>query len=210
MLITFEGSDGSGKTTQIRRLKQKLEEMGRKVLVTREPGGTPMAEQIRDLLLEMREETVYGETEMYLYAAARSQHTREVIRPALSQGFVVLSDRYIDSSLVYQGVGRKLGMERVRQHNEAAVGDVWPVRTYLLDVGDETSRQRMNGRVQNPDRLEQENAAFHRTIREGYLALQRREPERIRLIDASQTPDQVAEAIWSDLRVLMSGKKEPS
>ncbi len=209
MLITFEGPDGSGKTTQIQKLKQKLESLGYRVLVTREPGGTPMAEQIRELLLEKREEQVFGETEMFLYAGARSQHARVVIQPALEQGYVVLSDRYIDSSLIYQGVGRGLGIELVRLVNEAAIGGLWPQRTYLLDIGDNEARTRMRGRAGEPDRLELENAAFHQSIREGYLALQRREPERLRLIDASRAPELVEEEIWEDMVDLMAERKAP-
>ena len=209
MLITFEGPDGSGKTTQIQKLKQKLEARGYRVLVTREPGGTPMAEQIRNLLLEKREEQVFGETEMFLYAGARAQHARGVIRPALEQGYVVLSDRYIDSSLIYQGVGRGLGIALVRLVNEAAIGGLWPQRTYLLDIGDEMARTRMRGRAGEPDRLELEKAAFHQTIRQGYLSLQRSEPERVHLIDASRSTEVVAEEIWEDLIGLLDVRKEP-
>ncbi|MGB9660414.1 MAG: dTMP kinase [Moorellaceae bacterium] len=204
IFITFEGPDGSGKTTQVELLARKLESMGRQVVCTREPGGTPLAESIRELLLKPWTEEVWGLTEVFLYAAGRVQHVRSRILPALEAGQVVLCDRYADSTLAYQGFGRGLSPELVRQINELATGGIKPRLTLLLDLPPEESlRRRGGGEGKMLDRLEREDMDFHRRVREGYLELARQEPGRIKVIDAAQSPEAVFRQVWAAVAPLL-------
>ncbi|GFN21721.1 MAG: dTMP kinase [Thermoanaerobacteraceae bacterium] len=205
IFITFEGPDGSGKTTQMGLLARHLGLRGLRVLCTREPGGTPMAEAIRQLLLSSWPEQVLGITEVFLYAASRAQHVRGKILPALEAGRVVLSDRFVDSSLAYQGFGRGLDPELVRQVNDLATGGLTPHLTLLLDLPPEEGlrRSRGEGRHGDPDRFEQEDLDFHRRVREGYLELARREPGRFKIIDATGPQDEVFRQVWEAVEPLL-------
>ncbi|MGI9952584.1 dTMP kinase [Moorellaceae bacterium AZ2] len=205
IFITFEGPDGSGKTTQMGLLARHLERKGRRVLCTREPGGTPLAEAIRRLLLSSWPEQVLGITEVLLYAAGRAQHVQGKILPALEAGQVVLCDRFVDSTLAYQGFGRGLNPELVRRINDLATGGITPHLTLLLDLPPEEglrrSRDGEGGRAL--DRFEQEDLDFHRRVREGYLELARREPGRIKIIDALGSKDEVFRQVWGAVETLL-------
>ncbi len=193
--VTFEGIEGSGKTTQIRRLSEHLKARGTPHLVTREPGGTPLANEIRALLLTPREEAVFPETELLLYEAARAQHVRAVILPALAKGTAVLCDRFCDATLAYQGFSRGIDESRIEWLNAFAAAGAVPDLTLLLDVAPEEGFRRIAGRGRILDRLEGESLAFHRQVREGYLSLVRRHPDRIVLVDAAGPLDAVFDAV---------------
>jgi dTMP kinase len=215
--ITFEGSEGCGKSTQAKRLASRLEQAGVPVLMTREPGGTAIGEKIRELLQFAPESFAMApETELLLFEASRSQLVRETIRPALEQGSAVISDRFFDSTTVYQGVARKLEPDIVATLNDFAVGREQPDLTIILDVDVVTARARMLRRVrpvQALDRMEQEPIEFYERIGEGYRELARREPARIRLLDGSHSPDEIESEIWREVStrfpaLLASRKKE--
>lgn len=193
MFVTFEGVDGSGKSTQARILEQDLRGSGRPVVATREPGGTPLGERVRELVLEGEAMTPWAEAA--LFAAARAELAERVIRPALAAGSDVLCDRYLDSSLVYQGLGRGLGVERVLELN-VAVRDLVPDRTFILLVDGATAAERLGS---ERDRIEREQASFHTTLAAGYRELARRYPERIHLLDGSQPEDELASEIREEL-----------
>ncbi|HBT48050.1 MAG TPA: dTMP kinase [Peptococcaceae bacterium] len=207
MFITFEGPDGSGKTTQMELLARHLELKGFKVLCTREPGGTPLAEAIRRLLLSPWPEQVLGITEVFLYAAGRAQHVREKLLPALEAGRIVLSDRFVDSSVAYQGFGRGLDPGLVGRINELATGGLTPRLTLLLDLPPEEGlrRRRAAERKDGPDRFEEEDLDFHRRVREGYLELARREPGRIKIINAAASRDEVFRQVREAVEPLLEG-----
>jgi dTMP kinase len=193
MFVTFEGVDGSGKSTQAELAAAFLAEGVREVVATREPGGTPLGEAIRELLLDGPEMTAWAEAS--LFAAARAELAERVIRPALARGAVVVSDRYIDSSLAYQGVARGLGIERVLELN-AAVADLLPDRTFVLLVDEPTAAARLGRR---PDRIEREGAGFRAAVQEGYREVAERFPERIILLDGSQPREEIAARIREEL-----------
>ncbi|MBF0176130.1 MAG: dTMP kinase [Magnetococcales bacterium] len=197
--ITFEGVEGAGKSTQIAMLSQFLHSRGVVVHATREPGGSPLAERIRELFLAGDAEGVCAETELYLILAARAQHVGEVIRPALIRGTWVLCDRFQDSTLAYQGYGRGLDSEMIVRLGALARGGLVPDLTILLDVDPETGLTRCHHRLTLLTRLDQENLAFHRRVREGFLHLARQEPERIHLVDASQSPEVIFQQIQARL-----------
>lgn len=205
IFITFEGPDGSGKTTQLKLLARHLEARGHRVLCTREPGGTPLAEGIRQLLLKPWPEEVLGITEVFLYAAGRAQHVKTRILPALEAGEVVLCDRFTDSTLAYQSFGRGLSADLVRQINELATGGIRPRLTLLLDLPPEEGLRRSSqgDRGKSPDRLEREDLTFHRRVREGYLELARQEPGRIKIIDALQPKEEVFRQVWAAVEPLL-------
>jgi len=196
--ITFEGSEGSGKSTQIERLVARLHENGLETFVTREPGGTELGEEIRNLLLHHRAGgAMAAETELLLFAAARAQLVRERIAPALAAGKVVISDRFLDSTTVYQGAARRLAPEAVARINHFAVGHHLPDLTLLLDVPVEVSHARVRNRgTGQPDRIEKESAEFFTRVRDGYLALAQAESRRIAVVDSTQPLDTVAALIW--------------
>ena len=160
--ITFEGPDGSGKTTQINLLKEYLIKKGYDILVTREPGGTPISEAIREIILDTKYEEMNPVTEMLLYAASRAQHVAQLIKPALAQGKIVLCDRFVDSSIAYQGVGRNLGIEIVEEINKVALQGIVPDLTLFFDIDPEIGLKRGMGRGRKADRLELEDIAFHK------------------------------------------------
>ncbi|WP_294729890.1 dTMP kinase [uncultured Faecalibaculum sp.] len=192
--ITIEGPDGAGKTTAAADLRNRLTAMGVPCLLTREPGGSAIAEQIRSILLNPENTAMDPVTEAILYAAARRQHLMEVVRPALEAGMTVICDRFVDSSLAYQGHARGLGFDTVWSINEPAVQDLLPDLTILLDIEDEQALARIQARGQL-DRFDLEGRDFRKQVREGFLAALRRFPGRIVRIDGSQTREQVTEAI---------------
>jgi dTMP kinase len=196
MFVSFEGLDGSGKTTQARLLRERLEADGVNVVATREPGGTALGEAIRDLVLHGGHVTPWAEA--LLYAASRAQHVDEVIRPALERGAWVLCDRYLDSSVAYQGVARGLGLERVLDLNVTAVGGLLPDHTFLLVIDPALIGERLR---REHDRLEREDPGFHARVDEGYRELAERFPERIVVLDGGQSPDELAEEVYGALRV---------
>jgi len=198
-LISFEGSEGSGKSTQITRLAAHLQKMGREVVSVREPGGTEIGEQIRNIIVHnSRGDEMCPETELLLFAAARAQLVREIIAPALVAGKIVLSDRFLDSSTVYQGIGRNLAPDPVQQINRFAVGNVMPDLTLVIDVPTEVSLSRIRQRASDiPDRMERENIDFYHKVREGYLLLAKGMPERLAVIDGDTTEDAIEKKIWA-------------
>lgn len=203
MFITFEGPEGSGKTTQIGRLAEQLRRRGVDCVVTKEPGGTPLADRIRAILLHP-ESSMDRLTELLLYAASRRQHVIEVIRPALDRGAVVLCDRFTDATLAYQGFGRLLDLDRLRTLNEWVTGGLHPDLTLLYDIDEEAGLRRAqsrNARAASAEgRFEGEDIGFHRRVREGYLALATAEPRRFVVLDAEGSIDEVFERTLAVLR----------
>jgi dTMP kinase len=197
MFVTFEGLDGSGKTTVVELLRALLEEEGREVVATREPGGTDLGERVRELLLNGSDLTPWAEAA--LFAAARAELVERVIRPALDRGADVLSDRYVDSSLAYQGIARGLGVERVLQLNLAATGDLMPDRTVLLLVDPAEARRRAGSAS---DRIEREGGEFQEKVDGAYRELATMFPDRVVAIDATAPPEELAERIRGELRDL--------
>ena len=196
--LSFEGSEGCGKSTQIRLLHERLAAAGREVLLTREPGGTFIGERIRELLQYTPEAgDMCDESELLLFAASRAQLVRAELIPALEVGSVVIADRFLDSTTVYQGMARGLDRVAVDAINGFAVGACRPQLTLLLDLDSEEGRRRAAGREGVADRMEQQAAEFYQRVRDGYLELAAAEPERIRVIDASGSVEEVAAAVWS-------------
>ena len=200
--ITFEGGEGTGKTTQIRALAEHLEARGHRVVLTREPGGTPVAEAARAVLLDPALEPD-GLSELFLLEAARRDHVQRVVLPALARGEIVISDRYADSSTVYQGMVRGLGEELVIQLNRLATGDLDPDLTVVFDLDPELGVGRARSRNAEGDgaesRLDDEPAEFHRRVREGFLRLAELHPERVRVVDAGGEPDAVFARLLAEL-----------
>jgi len=201
-LISFEGSEGSGKSTQIARLAAHIQQTGREVVTTREPGGTEIGEQIRNIIVHnSKGEEMCAETELLLFTAARAQLVREVIAPALTRGCIVLSDRFLDSSTVYQGIARNLAADPVSQINRFAVGNVMPDITVVIDVPTSVSLARLKQRASDlPDRMERENVDFYKKVREGYLVLAKGMPERFVVIDGTKAEDVIARQIWAQVK----------
>jgi dTMP kinase len=195
MFVTFEGLDGSGKTTQAELLRARLEAEGEDVVITREPGGTELGERIRDLLLHGGPVSPWAEA--LLYAASRAQHVDEVIRPALERGAVVVCDRYVDSSVAFQEAGLELGLDRVLDLNLAAVGGLMPDHTFLLLLDPGAVHARLTG---EHDRLERAGEEFRRRVDAAYRQLADRYPERIVVLDASRPADELAEEVHGALR----------
>jgi len=205
--VSLEGGEGAGKTTVLNALRDALQREGREVVSTREPGGTPLAEQIRELLLHPGAEKPAAETELLLMFASRAQHVRETILPALERGAWVISDRFTDSSFAYQGGGRGLDIEFIAELERRVVG-IRPGLTLLLDLGVAQSRERTRGRDlafgNVPDRIERERDDFFENVRRAFLARARAEPERVRVIDASQPVSAVAEDAVAILRMFIA------
>lgn len=194
LFITFEGGEGSGKTTQIRLLAQRLVAAGRTVRTLREPGGTAVGEAVRAILLDAAHTRLCARAELLLYEAARAQLVDEVIRPALALGEVVLCDRYHDSSTAYQGHARGLPLDEVSALNMAATGGLVPDRTLLFDIEPALGLRRAT-RAGGADRLEREEIAFHERVRAGFLAIAADDPERFRLVDATGSPSAVSQRV---------------
>ena len=196
-LLSFEGSEGCGKSTQIALLRTRLETAGRGVVVLREPGGTELGESIRHLLQHAKEgASMASETELLLFAASRAQLVREKIRPLLEAGTFVILDRFLDSTTVYQGIARGLPLESVRAINHFAIGGTLPQLTLVLDMDSATARQRIHQTGRELDRIESQPQSFFDKVRQGYLEVARAEPARVQIIDASAAPEVVHQSIW--------------
>jgi len=200
LFITFEGMDGSGKTTQMHRLAARLRGAGRTVLETAEPGGTPIGTKIRRILLDSANQELSPSAELLLYFASRAQNVDEWIAPALQRGDVVLADRFTDSSLVYQGYGRGLGAENVLALDRIACRGLKPTVTILVDIDAETSLARAHARnAAEPHfetRMDEQSVEFHQRVYEAYHALAEREPGRLRVVDGRASFDEIERAVW--------------
>ena len=198
LFISFEGGEGCGKSTQIRLLSERLQTEGHTVVQTREPGGTPLGEAVRNLLQhDNAGEGMSPEAELLLFTASRAQHTRELIQPALDAGQVVLCDRFMDSTTVYQGVARQIDSTSVDMINQFAVGDTRPSLTILIDLSPDVGMGRVRARGNGElDRMEQEAIEFFEAVRAGYLKLAKSEPERILVLDGSQSVEALQTQIW--------------
>lgn len=211
--VSLEGGEGAGKTTVLNALRDALQQAGHEVVSTREPGGTPMAEQIRNLLLNvpvdgLQHEPPAAETELLLMFAARAQHVRETILPALARGAWVISDRFTDSSYAYQGGGRGIDTEFIAELEQRVVG-IQPGLTLLLDLGVAQGRERTRGRDLYPDRIERERDDFFEKVRGAFLARARAQPERMRVIDATQSAAEVAADAVAILRMFIARTDAP-
>jgi dTMP kinase len=206
IFISFEGVEGSGKSTQVEALERHLTERGESVLVTREPGGTPVGEEVRRILLDLGHEGMLPMTELFLYLASRAEHTAKIIRPRLDAGDVVIADRYADASVAYQGGGRGLGASLVEPLNQAATAGVKPDVTFLLDLDPEEGLSRLAAARGEAawDRIEREALEFHRRVRAAYLEAAEREPERFVLIDARRPPSEIESIIVSKVDEFLS------
>ncbi|WP_018753504.1 dTMP kinase [Paenibacillus sanguinis] len=200
LLITLEGGDGSGKTTVMREMEQVLRDQGVEFITTREPGGIEIAEKIRDIILNPQHTAMDARTEALLYAASRRQHLAEKVEPSLEQGMTVLCDRFLDSSLAYQGYARGLGMDEVLEINLFATKGRFPDLTFYLDITPEAALARIaSSQSREVNRLDMESLHFHQKVREGYLLIAKMYPERIRIVDASRSKEQVAAEIRRQL-----------
>ncbi|RYL88164.1 dTMP kinase [Sporolactobacillus sp. THM7-4] len=216
LFITFEGPDGSGKTTQIRKMAAELDRLGVPYVLTREPGGTEISDKIRTIILNPENLRLTDKTEILLYAASRSQHVEEKIEPALKDGKIVLCDRFIDASIAYQGYGLRQPVDIIRRINHFASGGLTPDRTYLIDISPQSARQRMRSRSGSPeagvtkapgelDRIEQREISYHQRVREGFLALYRENKQRICLINGESDADTVFQQILQDFHHFSAG-----
>ncbi|MCJ2163736.1 MULTISPECIES: dTMP kinase [unclassified Pseudodesulfovibrio] len=201
MFITFEGIEGTGKSTQITKVREYLESMGREVFLTMEPGGSRVGRELRKMLLHVDNKDITPITELFLYLADRAQHVGQVIRPELKAGKVVLCDRFADSTIVYQGYGRGLDTMMLKHLNEVAVDGLWPDLTLLLDIDPEiglkraTLRNIQDGKAKEEGRFEAEHLSFHQRIRQGYLTWAALNHDRMKVINAAASPDEVFERI---------------
>jgi dTMP kinase len=207
LFFSFEGGEACGKSTQVARLVRKLESEGHQVLSIREPGSTRAGEAIRNLLLHSDQAiNLTPGAELLLFGASRAQLVEEIIRPALEAGKVVVADRFTDSTAVYQGIARGLGLKFIREMEEFVCGNLRPAVTFLLDLDLETIRNRQLRRVRpvnGPDRMEELPSEFHQKVREGYLQLAREFPERIKVIDAARSIGGVEAAIWKEINAIL-------
>jgi len=208
LFVTFEGPEGSGKSTQIRLLYQALKGQGRPVLCTREPGGTPIGEQIRAVLHDLRNTAMLPETEVLLYSAARAQHVRRVIRPALARGEIVISDRYAESTLAYQGYGRGLDLGMLVTITQFATSGLTPQLVIYLDLDVVIGLQRKLSDQQSGrgewNRMDQLDVAFHRLVRDGYLKMAQGHPDRWLVVDATQTIEAIQSTIQDRMASLLT------
>ena len=204
VLITFEGVEGSGKSTQAERLYRWLQGQGVASILSREPGGTAIGEQVRDILLDPENRAMDGLTELFLYLASRNQHVREKVRPALDKGMVVVLDRYLDSSAAYQGFGRGLGERPVSRLNKLATAGLRPHLTVLVDVPVKVGQVRKESTLL--DRLERERVEFHESVREGYLRIARRARGRFRILDGRRPAEELERAVQLLVKQLLSRK----
>jgi dTMP kinase len=204
VFISFEGGDGSGKSTQAQKLAQYFRDSGRDVLLTREPGGTALGAKLRDLLQGLSLE-ITPQAELLLYAADRTQHVKEVIRPALEAGKVVICDRYCDATVAYQGYGRKMDLELIQRINEWVTQGILPRLTLLLDIEPEIGLGRIVGSRKPLDRLEREKAEFHQRVRDGYLKLAAQQSHRFKIIPAEGDISTVGSYILEQVKPLLKG-----
>nr|WP_239543583.1 dTMP kinase [Glutamicibacter nicotianae] len=206
MFIVFEGGDGAGKSTQVALAKQWLESRGAKVTTTREPGGTQISEELRSLVLDHGHGDIDARTEALIYSAARAAHVQQVISPALEAGTHIICDRFVDSSLAYQGMGRALGFDAVASINDFATGGLKPDATIILDISAEQGRARRiaaSGGVEQSDRLESEPDDFHERIRNAFLGLAARDPRRYLVLDATASVEQLHQSVVQHLAGLL-------
>lgn len=210
IFITFEGPDGSGKTTQLKKLGEELKKLGHDVLVTREPGGTAISDKIRSIILDPVNEEMVDQAEVLLYAASRAQHVHQLILPALEAGRIVLCDRFIDASVAYQGYGLGLDVEQVKAISRYASSGLQATRTFILDVPVEVSMTRLHQRASGAttaaeqlDRIEQKHVDYHSRVREGFHQIASDHPERVRVINANRSVEEIAEDIWSQCNRLL-------
>ena len=206
--ITVEGIDGSGKSTQIGKMRRYFEDMGRTVYLTREPGGAMLSERIRNILLDTKSSGMKPLTELFLFLASRAQHTFEIIKPHLEQGEIVISDRYSDSSVAFQGGGRNLSMKFVDKLNRIATGGLTPDLTFLLDLPPEIAMERTRnkeGALPFPllDRMEKEKIEFHKKVRQTYIEWAKKNPLRIKIVSSLGTPEEVWNKIKKELNNLI-------
>ena len=206
VFISFEGPDGSGKSTQVKMLYSYLLEKGYPVVLTREPGGTPISEDIRKIILDPSNTEMDGMTEALLYAAARAQHVAQLIKPSVEEGKIVLTDRFMDSSIAYQGYGRDLG-DKIRIINDYAVAGMHPDLTFFLDIDPEEGLKRAKHR-EELDRLEKESLDFHKKVYEGYLALSKIYEDRYVIIDASASVEDISKKIIERFESFISGDRQ--
>lgn len=195
LFVSFEGIEGCGKTTQAMLLAKWLKSRGHQVIVTREPGGTPLAEKIRKVLLDSRNHQMSPLTELLLLQASRAQHLAQVIIPALKAGKIVVCDRFADSSTAYQGYGRGMDLEMVKQLNQIAVDGCWPGLTLVFDLPVEQGFARAAKRKRALDRMEKQERAFHQKVRRGFKAIAKAEPARVKVLDGSFPPDVIQAAV---------------
>jgi dTMP kinase len=204
LFITFEGPEGAGKTTQLRMLKEYLESRGRECIITREPGGTPVAEQLREMVKHHNgEEPIFDETELLLFAASRAQHVRYLIKPAVERGAIILCDRFHDSTTAYQGYARGQDLETVERINRFAIGDCMPDITFLLDLPPEEGFKRTASREETMnvhDRLEAESLDFHLKVRDAFKTIAAKEPERFKIVNALDLPENIHSKIVEHLK----------
>jgi dTMP kinase len=199
--ISSEGPEGAGKTTIMNLLGNKLIEEGYDVVMTREPGGIMISEKIRNIILDNKHTMMDSRTEALLYAAARRQHLIEKVQPALEEGKIVICDRFIDSSLAYQGYARGIGVEEILAINKFAIGSTMPDKTILFDIEPSVGLARINAHDdREKNRLDVESLAFHEKVREGYLSLVDQYPERIQLVDASRTLEEVLNEVYKVIK----------
>ncbi|MDV2978944.1 dTMP kinase [Glutamicibacter sp. HZAU] len=206
LFIVFEGGDGAGKSTQVALAKQWLESRGAKVTTTREPGGTQISEELRSLVLDHGHGDIDARTEALIYSAARAAHVQQVISPALEAGTHIICDRFVDSSLAYQGMGRALGFDAVASINDFATGGLKPDATIILDISAEQGRARRiaaSGGVEQSDRLESEPDDFHERIRHAFLDLASRDPQRYLVLDATASVEQLHQSVVQHLAGLL-------
>ena len=202
MFITIEGGEGSGKSTLLGRLYDHLTAQGLSVIKTREPGGTPLGQELRRLILHAHEFELKKRTELFLFLADRAQHVEKVIKPALSDGKIVLCDRFNDSTIAYQGLARDHGTEDIEALCDFATNNLTPDQTFLIDLDPLAGLERVEkSRGDTFDRIEQEKLNFHVKVREGFLALAEREPNRITVLNGNHTPDEVFHAALSALKI---------
>jgi dTMP kinase len=205
VFITFEGPDGSGKSTQMRLLAERLRKAGHRILESVEPGGTPIGRQIRRILLDPANQELCATAELLLMFAARAQNVEQWILPALAEGKIVLSDRFTDSTVAYQGAGRNLGIETVMEIDRIACHGVVPDLTLVIDIDAEAGLARAHRRNRShtgakESRIDEQAVEFHRKVREAYHLLAAREPQRVRLIDGNAAPEVIAESVWEAVR----------
>lgn len=215
LFITFEGTEGSGKTTQLGLLERRLRELGFPVMRSQEPGGTPIGKDIRRILLDPANSEMASETELLLMFASRAQAAAEIIRPALLRGDIVLSDRWTDSSLAYQGAARGLGFEAVLATHRLALGDLFPQLTICVSIDIETgllranSRNRRNGSDNHEARIDRQSLDFHQRVGEAYCTIAAAEPARFRMVDGAGDHDTVFARVWAEVAPLLEGKLQP-
>ncbi len=206
IFITFEGVDGSGKTTVSKAVYEKLKNSGIDCIYTREPGGIEIAEKIRDIILNPEHTMMDAKTEALLYAASRRQHLVEKVLPAIEKGQVVICDRFVDSSIVYQGFARKIGMDEVREINEFAIEGYYPNKTIFLDLDEKTGLKRIESRAFK-DRLDQESLDFHQLVSEGYNYIKENNKDRLIFVDASNTLEVVINDAYNKVKEIINDQR---